>query len=86
MENHACVFCKLDNNILTQAIYKSILIKRKYVLKDEKEKLKNSHSRAILNFGHTFGHALETFYKFNQKFIKRPKCRKNNFFKPNWSR
>ena len=58
---------ELDNNILSQAIYKSILIKRKFVLRDEKEKLKNSYSRAILNFGHTFGHALETFYKFNKK-------------------
>ena len=68
LNNNSKKIFKLDNNILTQAIYKSILIKRKYVLKDEKEKLKNSHSRAILNFGHTFGHALETFYKFNQKF------------------
>ena len=58
---------ELDYNILSEAIYKSILIKRKYVLKDEKEKLKNSNSRAILNFGHTFGHALEAYYKFNQK-------------------
>jgi 3-dehydroquinate synthase len=57
----------LDNKILTEAIYKSIIIKRKYVLKDEKENLKNSNSRAILNFGHTFGHALETYYKYNKK-------------------
>ena len=58
----------LNNKILSEAIYKSIIIKRKYVLKDEKENLKNNNSRAILNFGHTFGHALETFYKYNKKF------------------
>ena len=57
----------LDNRFLTQAIYKSIIIKRKYVLKDEKENLKNNNSRAILNFGHTFGHALETYYNYNKK-------------------
>ena len=58
---------KLNNKILSHAIYKSILIKRKYVLSDEKEKLKTVHSRAILNFGHTFGHALETYYKYKKK-------------------
>ena len=57
----------LNNKILSEAIYKSIIIKRKYILKDEKENLKNNNSRAILNFGHTFGHALETFYKYNKK-------------------
>ena len=57
----------LNNKILSEAIYKSIIIKRKYVLKDEKENLKNNNSRAILNFGHTFGHALETHYKYNKK-------------------
>ena len=67
LSDHSKKIFELDNNILSLAIYKSILIKRKFVLRDEKEKLKNSYSRAILNFGHTFGHALETFYKFNKK-------------------
>jgi len=57
----------LDNKFLSEAIYRSILIKKKFIIKDEKEKLKNIHSRAILNFGHTFGHALETYYKFNKR-------------------
>jgi len=57
----------LNKKALSQAIYKSVLIKRKYVLKDEREKLRNNYSRAILNFGHTFGHALETYYKYNKK-------------------
>ena len=50
----------LDNNLLINAIEKSVKIKASYVKKDEKEKLTNSSSRAMLNFGHTFGHAIET--------------------------
>ena len=57
----------LNQKILTEAIYKSILIKIKYVSKDEKEKLNNKYSRSNLNFGHTFGHALEAYYKYNTK-------------------
>ena len=56
---------KLKKNKLIYAITKSINIKIKYIKNDEKEKLINSSSRAMLNFGHTFGHALETLNKYN---------------------
>lgn len=49
----------LKKKYLEEAIIKSIKIKNKYVSRDENEKLTNSLSRAMLNFGHTFGHALE---------------------------
>lgn len=67
LDNNAQRILNLDIKVLSQAIYKSIMIKRKYILSDEKEKLKNINSRSILNFGHTFGHALETYYKYNKK-------------------
>ena len=55
------------SNVLEKAISKSIDIKLWYVKKDTKEKLTNRNSRAILNFGHSFGHALEANYKFSNK-------------------
>ena len=54
----------LKKNPLCYAILKSIKIKEKYVTSDEKEKLVNSSSRAMLNFGHTIGHALESINKY----------------------
>ena len=54
----------LKKNPLCYAILKSIKIKEKYVTSDEKEKLVNASSRAMLNFGHTFGHALESINKY----------------------
>ena len=57
---------KLDKKFITHAITESIKIKKFFVESDEKEHLKNSSSRAMLNFGHTFGHALETLSKFNK--------------------
>ncbi len=47
---------KKSKNHLVYAIKKSCEIKAKIVSEDEKENGK----RAILNFGHTFGHAIET--------------------------
>ena len=57
----------LDKQFIMKAIIKSIRIKAKFVQHDEKETLTNSSSRAMLNFGHTFGHALETMNNYNAK-------------------
>ena len=48
---------KLGENELSRIIYRSCLIKSAVVSKDEFE---TKGLREILNFGHTFGHALET--------------------------
>ncbi len=47
---------KRDGKTLARAIYRSCEIKADVVRQDEKE---SSGLRAILNFGHTFGHAIE---------------------------
>ena len=66
LEKNANKLFNLDKSILEKAIYKSIIIKLFYVLKDEKEFLLNSNSRAMLNFGHTIGHAIESHYKYKK--------------------
>jgi 3-dehydroquinate synthase len=50
------IVLKLDKNALTHIVRRSCEIKSEVVSKDERE----SGQRAILNFGHTIGHALET--------------------------
>jgi len=65
-QNHKKIF-SLEKNAIVYSIYKSVKIKSKYVVQDNKEKLINKNSRAILNFGHTFGHAIETFYNYKTK-------------------
>jgi 3-dehydroquinate synthase len=49
---------ELENNILNSIINRSIEIKNTIVLKDPKEK----SLRKILNFGHTLGHAIESYH------------------------
>ncbi len=67
LEENSNKLLNLNKSILEQAIYKSIMIKLFYVRKDEREFLSNNNSRAMLNFGHTIGHAIESYYDY-QKF------------------
>tara|TARA_Y200000002_G_scaffold204075_1_gene168393 strand:- start:80 stop:1150 length:1071 start_codon:yes stop_codon:yes gene_type:complete len=67
LEENSNKILNLNKSILEQAIYKSIMIKLFYVIKDEREILSNNNSRAMLNFGHTIGHAVEKYYDY-QKF------------------
>ena len=45
-----------DGDVLAEAVYRSCVNKAKVVAEDERE----GGRRAILNLGHTFGHAIET--------------------------
>ena len=66
LEENASKLFNLNKSILEKAIYKSIKIKLFYVKKDEKEFLLNNNSRAMLNFGHTIGHAIESHYNYKK--------------------
>ncbi|MBD3393054.1 MAG: 3-dehydroquinate synthase [Chitinivibrionales bacterium] len=52
-----------DPALLLDAIEKSIRIKAAIVAEDERE---SSGKRSLLNFGHTFAHALETYYDYDK--------------------
>ena len=66
LEKNANKLLSLNKSILEKAIFKSIMIKLFYVNKDEKEFLINNNSRAMLNFGHTIGHAIESYYDYKK--------------------
>ena len=66
LEKNTKMLFNLNKSILEKAIYKSIMIKLFYVKKDEKELLLNKNSRAMLNFGHTIGHAIESHYNYKK--------------------
>ena len=60
IEKNANKIVKRNEGILKIIIEESIKTKSKIVTKDEKE----NGIRAILNFGHTFGHAIEAYEKY----------------------
>ena len=54
-----------DKEVLMYIIEKSLKLKSKVVEIDEIEK----GERALLNFGHTFGHALESYFNYSHKML-----------------
>ncbi|NLW92843.1 MAG: 3-dehydroquinate synthase [Syntrophomonadaceae bacterium] len=56
LEDYADNIAQRDNETIAQLIYHSCRIKSEIVAQDERE----AGLRAILNLGHTFGHAVET--------------------------
>ncbi|MDC0049655.1 iron-containing alcohol dehydrogenase [Verrucomicrobia bacterium] len=49
-----------NKEILSQIIYKSLLIKKDYIERDEFDK----NERQVFNYGHTFGHAIESITEY----------------------
>ena len=66
LEAHGTAVCDLDDAALTQAILVSCRMKAAIVAADERE---TGDERALLNFGHTFGHALETETGFGERLL-----------------
>lgn len=60
--NHITSFNQLNGEKLTMILKRGIEIKRDIVSQDEKE----NGIRAYLNFGHTLGHALETYLGYGK--------------------
>ena len=60
LQDHVQAICSLDPDTLEQMIYVSCQIKKEVVEHDQKER----GERAVLNFGHTLGHALEGWHNY----------------------
>jgi 3-dehydroquinate synthase len=62
LEQHIDQLRQLEPNLIIEAIYRSCACKAEVVAADEREQGR----RALLNFGHTFGHAVETHMGYGQ--------------------
>ncbi|OYY66955.1 3-dehydroquinate synthase [Sphingomonas sp. 28-62-11] len=65
-ENHGAALIAGDIDLRTQAIAHSIAAKARIVAEDERE---TTGKRALLNLGHTFGHALEAETGFSDRLL-----------------
>ena len=62
VEENLDAILNVDNTVLTEIISQACINKAEIVAKDEKE----SGLRMVLNYGHTFGHALEALTHYNR--------------------
>ena len=62
LKNNPQKIMLMNKNIIEDVIFESIKTKAEIVSKDEKE----NGIRALLNFGHTFGHAIEAHGKYKK--------------------
>jgi 3-dehydroquinate synthase len=60
-KNNIDEILKINKNKLKQTIFKTLIIKKKYIELDEFDK----KIRLLLNYGHTFGHALESVSNYS---------------------
>lgn len=63
LEAHIEAIVQRDTQALQEIVFRCCQLKAQIVHEDEKE---ISGRRALLNYGHTFGHALETFGRFEE--------------------
>ena len=62
LEEHIDGLVAGNENLLAEAVYKSCAHKARIVANDEKEQ----GERALLNLGHTFGHAIESYLGYGE--------------------
>jgi len=62
LEQHMDGLLAGDESLLAQAVYRSCAHKARIVANDEKEQ----GERALLNLGHTFGHAIESYLGYGK--------------------
>lgn len=65
LEEHGEAFCRGDKAIQTEAVLRACAAKADVVAEDERE----AGRRALLNFGHTFGHALEAECGYGERLL-----------------
>lgn len=64
-ERNGSLALQVDRNLLAEAVTRSVAAKARIVASDERE----SGQRALLNLGHTFGHALESCAGFDGRLL-----------------